>query len=63
MKRIRDVIENYTRSNGVKKIVTGKLIYRCTHCAFVACTEGNIESHVKSKHNSNENKNDNVMKN
>jgi len=49
-----DAIEKYNRDNGVKQIMTNdgnmKNIYRCKNCNFVACTEGNIESHVRSKH-------------
>jgi hypothetical protein len=55
-KRNRD--EKYTRENGVKQISSGKIIYHCRFCKFIACTEGNIESHVKAKHpENNENMN------
>jgi benzoyl-CoA reductase/2-hydroxyglutaryl-CoA dehydratase subunit BcrC/BadD/HgdB len=48
MKRVRD--EKYTRENGIKMITSGKVIYHCRFCKFIACTEGNIENHVKAKH-------------
>jgi hypothetical protein len=48
MKRVRD--EKYTRENSIKMITTGKVIYHCRFCKFIACTEGNIENHVKAKH-------------
>ena len=48
MKRVRD--EKYNRENGVKLNSIGKVIYHCRYCKFIACTEGNIETHVKTKH-------------
>ena len=51
-----DAIEKYIRDNSVKQITTSdgnkKNIYHCKSCKFIACTEGNIESHVKAKHSS-----------
>ena len=46
MKRSRET--DYTYTNGVKKITEGKIIHRCKYCSFVACTEHNIEQHLKS---------------
>jgi hypothetical protein len=48
MKRVRD--EKYNRKNGIKLNSVGKVIYHCLYCKFIACTEGNIETHVKTKH-------------
>jgi len=46
MKRSR--VDNYTYLNGEKKTPSGKVIYRCKYCSFVACTEHNIEQHAKT---------------
>jgi len=44
--------ENETFKSGShgSKNIGGKIIYRCTFCNFLACTEGNIVSHEKAKH-------------
>ena len=57
MKRIRD--EKYQRDNCVKLTTSGKVIYHCRFCKFIACTEGNIESHTKAKHQENNNPHNN----
>jgi len=52
MKRMRD--EKCNGENSIKLITTGKILYRCTFCTFVACTEHNINHHIKAKHQKNE---------
>ena len=52
MKRMRD--EKSNNENSIKQISTGKILYRCTFCTFVACTEHNINHHIKAKHQKDE---------
>lgn len=61
MKRMRD--EKYSGENSVKLINSGKVLYRCTFCTFVACTEHNIDHHIKTKHQKkDEDMNSNIKK-
>jgi len=50
MKRTRD--ENISHESSEKKNISGKLLYHCrfSSCNFIACTEHNIEHHMKFKH-------------
>jgi hypothetical protein len=50
MKRSRD--EKSVCDDNGKKITGGKVLYHCNFpgCKFIACTEHNIEHHMRMKH-------------
>lgn len=50
MKRSRD--EKSACDDNGKKITGGKVLYHCNFpgCKFIACTEHNIEHHMRMKH-------------
>jgi hypothetical protein len=50
MKRYRE--EQFMCDDSGKKITSGKILYHCTFpgCKFIACTQHNIEHHMRMKH-------------
>ena len=59
MKRVRQQPQ-HTHDNSVKLTSSGQHLYRCYQCTFIACTQNNIEQHVKSKHSKTET-NENIV--
>jgi hypothetical protein len=50
MKRSRN--EQHLSDDNGKKNISGKILYHCSfpECKFIACTEHNIEHHMRMKH-------------